>query len=77
MFFMILHKELYWLLLSTKKIMCKYKELYIGVDGSTLTIIKNFLQVHCLTRNIEGSRNKNPNMCRDFIGKTVSPILMH
>jgi hypothetical protein len=76
-FFMIVHEELNWLLLSTEKIMCKCKELYFEVDGSTITIIKNFLQVHCLTRNLEGSRNKNQNMCRDFFGKTVSPILMH
>jgi hypothetical protein len=42
------HGELYWILLSTEKIMFKCTELHIGVDGSILTILKKFLQVHGL-----------------------------
>jgi hypothetical protein len=49
MLFMNKHKELYWLLHSTEKIIFKCEELYIGVDGSTLKILESFLQVQHLT----------------------------
>jgi hypothetical protein len=75
--FMNNHEELNWLSLSTKKIMCKWPELFIRVDGSMLSFLKNFLLVQRLTKNRGGSRSKNLNMCRDFFGKIISPILMH
>jgi hypothetical protein len=67
--FMNKHEECLCLLLSSEKIMFTCAELYIGSNGSTLTILNNFLQVQRLTRNLEGPPNKNLNMFRDFFTK--------
>jgi hypothetical protein len=44
MLFMNKHEEIFSLILSTKKIMFKYIEVYIGSNGSTLTILKHFFK---------------------------------